>query len=236
MLRRSTIVRTPRAFTIIELVMAFTLFALVLTATYNSIYHASQTKTAAKRRADLLRAGVSFLSRLDREIGAAYIQRGGGAHNSRTVFIGETADGVVPRDTLVLTCNCTEIWTFGLVDTNRIPHTEVAYDFIYSSDEGRTLLVRRQDDTLDSDPIDGGLSDALWPAIRGLDLRFLDPDDKAWKDSWDSRSRGGQQSPLPQAVEVTIWLAEPEDEGEDLINPLVLARTFVLPTVFPKTR
>lgn len=225
--------RHPLGFTLLELMLAFAMFSLILLATYNVINHASRTKELAKRRADFLRAGVAFLTRLERELAAVYIERNvaGGQH---TIFFAEDNQAMLPRDALTFTCRCNELWTFGLEDSNRIPHVEVAYDFMQNqdSDEREELLFRRQDDTMDDDPQNGGIRDALWPSIRGLNLRYLDPVDKVWKDNWDSREKS--EAKLPQAVEITIWLAELEDYGREPVNPLILGKTVIIPTVFPK--
>lgn len=222
-----------RGFTLLELMLAFVMFSMILMATYNVISHAGRTKELAKRRADLLRAGVAYLTRLERELTAAYIERNtdGGRH---TIFFAEDNEDVLPRDVLTFTCRCNELWTFGLEDSNRIPHVEVAYDFMENqdSDEREELLYRRQDDTMDDDPQTGGIRDPLWPSIRGLNLRYLDPIDKVWKDAWNSSERSDGK--LPQAVEVTIWLAEIEEYGRDPVNPLMLGKTVIIPTVFPK--
>ena len=149
---------------------------------------------------------------------------------SRTTFVGVSAEGAgVPRDGLVFSCLCGEVWTFGLADTTRIPHAEVAYDFLYDSEERRTFLMRREDGTLDDLPADGGFRDAVWPTVRGLNLRYLDPRDKQWKDAWDADGRPAE-SALPRAIEVTLWLGAVEEDGDEVADEgtVVLARTIEL--------
>ncbi|RMF16644.1 MAG: prepilin-type N-terminal cleavage/methylation domain-containing protein [Candidatus Dadabacteria bacterium] len=225
MRRRS---RSESGFTLIELMLAFALFSLMLVATYQVISHATRSREVAQRRARLLEAAAAMFERLEREIQTAYVATRE-ADQPRTVFVGLDRSDDIPRDGLILTCQCGEIWTLGLADSNRTPHTEVAYEFAFSDEYDATVLFRREDQTMDADPEDGGFIDPLWPEIRGMNLRFLDPASRGWKDSWDSAANANV--PLPQAVEVTLYLGDPDAEGADQM--LVVGKTIVLPTVFP---
>jgi type II secretion system protein J len=228
--------RQHSGFTLIELLLAVAIFGVVMLATYGAVDHATRVRSAVVARADMLKAAESFLQRLDREIGAAYVvvpspaTAVASAEGVATVFRALNHEEAVPRDALVFTCNCGEVWTYGMVDSNRTPHTEVSYDFVYDEDSRQTLLMRREDTTPDSDPLTGGLVDSLWPVLRGLNLRFLDPLDGSWRDDWDSSARP-PQAPLPQAVEITLWLAQPEGDVGTIENPLILGYTIVLPGV-----
>lgn len=150
---------------------------------------------------------------------------------ARTAFVGADAEEAgVPRDGLAFTCMCGEVWTFGLADTSRIPHTEVAYDFLYDPELEQTLLMRREDGSLDDRPTEGGFRDPVWEAVRGLNLRYLDPVDRQWKDSWDASGRAAQTA-LPRAIEITVWLGKVELDGDDVDEDasVILARTIELP-------
>lgn len=228
------------AFTLLELMLAIAMLSVIMVVTYNSVGHAVRVRDAVTSRGAAIRAAAAFFARLDRELAAAYVDprksaSSGGVvpalADTVTLFRGTSYDDVVPRDALVFTCNCGEVWTFGLADSNRMPHTEIAYDFLYDAKLDATVLVRREDASMDNDPSYGGLEDAMWAQIRGLNLRYLDPVDKRWKDDWDSVA--SPQAPLPQAVEVTIWLAAMEADGEEVEAPLVLGRTIMLPQVAP---
>ena len=220
-------------FTLIEVMIALVLFSMIFVSTYSAISLATKTKTAVERRGEVIRAGTAFLMRLERELTSAVVFPATKGGRSGSIFRGvDNDESVVARDGLVFTCSCFELWTQGLEDANTVPQVEVAYDFTYDNESESTLLERRQDNTLDDDPTSGGFSEFLWPYIRGLNLRFLDPVDKVWKNAWDSDAR--KRAPLPQAVEVTLWLADVEQDGDELSRPFILGKTILIPTVFPE--
>ena len=66
-------------------------------------------------------------------------------------------------------------------------------------------LARREDGTLDDDPLAGGTGRLVGPLVAELDLKFFDGLD--WVDGWDDAER------LPQAVTIGIVVADP-DEAE----------------------
>lgn len=251
--------RARAGFTLIELALAIAMMSVMMVVTYNAIGHAVRVRAAVEERGRVIRAGQAVLDRLERELTAVYhvpAARTGartpasapppatGATDTtattpaivttgvaRTTFVGANAEGAgVPRDGLTFSCLCGEVWTFGLADTTRIPHSEIGYDFLYDSEERRTFLTRREDGTLDAEPLEGGFRDAVWPAVRGLNLRYLDPGDKQWKDAWDAAARPAE-SALPRAIEITVWLGAAEDDGDEVAEAgtVVLGRTIELP-------
>lgn len=256
--RRMGRIRAGAGFTLVELLLAVALMSSMLVVTYNAVNHAIQVRAAVDERAELIRAAYGFLDRLERELTAVYsdaatgpvIRGPGGTQGARqgagdavppavgatrassTIFLGLSHEERLPRDGLAFSCLCREVWTYGLVDTTRIPHTVIAYDFVYDRELDLTVLMRREDGTLDRTPEEGGYSDPVWTSIRGLNFRYLDPVDKQWKDTWDASQR--TEYPLPRAVEATIWLADPELDGVEVDAAIVIGRVFELPAAVPQ--
>lgn len=250
--------RRSQGFTLIELTLAIALMSMMMVLTYNAVTHAVRVRTAVEERGKIVRAAQAFFDRLERELTAVYFvpAAGGGGRAAapapttgtagaatdatggvvttgvaRTAFVGVDAeDAGVPRDGLTFTCMCGEVWTFGLADSSRIPHTEVAYDFLFDPELDQTLLMRREDGSLDDRPTEGGFRDPAWEAVRGLNLRYLDPVDRQWKDSWDASGRAAETA-LPRAIEITVWLGKVEPDGDDVDQDaaVILARTIELP-------
>jgi len=231
---------TRAGFTLIELILSIGLLSLILLVTFNAIDQGVRSREVIADRAEQMRVADAFLQRLERELSSAYVgvRRNSAGRAERllpeTDFLGLDQEDVVPRDSLLLTCHCGEVWSHGLADSNRIPHTEIAYDFVHDRELDYTVLMRRQDVGIDDDPATGGISDRMWAQIRGMNLRYLDPRELTWRDSWDAAD--DPQVPLPQAVEVTLWLAPPTANDDNLEGAYVVGHTIILPNVQPAER
>jgi prepilin-type N-terminal cleavage/methylation domain-containing protein len=231
--------RGAQAFTLIELLLALALFSMILVVVYGAFSHIGEVKDRVSARAEMIRAGEIFLTRLEAELVSAYVLplRDGmgritGIHPT-TIFLGVDHPTEIPEDELTLTTGTGEelmILPPGAekaIPTQSSPHEEIGYLFLPDPYLARPPLSRRYDNTLDDNPLEGGVTDRLWSQIVGLNFRYLDPRDRQWKDAWDARTR--PDSPLPRAVEITLYLGDPKKKDLKLSDLWVVGETILLP-------
>lgn len=231
--------RAREGFTLIELLLALGLFSLILVVVYGAFSHISEVKERVGKRAEMIRSAEIFLTRLEAELQSAYVLverdalgRATSIHPS-TIFFGEDRPTEIPEDQLIFTTGTGEELMVLPLDAQRVipspasPHEEVGYLFLPDPYLPRSLLWRRYDNSLDEDALQGGMMDRLWPQLMGLNFRYLDPLDRQWKDSWDARTR--PDSPLPRAVEITLYLGDPELKEPRLSQLWIVGETVLIP-------
>lgn len=104
--------------------------------------------------------------------------------------------------------------SYSLETTGRC---EVGYFLLEDSENGESWLVRRQDDTPDEFPYEGGDSEPLVPNVAELDLEYYDGTD--WLSEWNNSEE------FPRAVHIDIVVVDP-DEVED---PMQFETTVSIP-------
>ena len=95
---------------------------------------------------------------------------------------------------------------------------EIGYYIDNDPDTEAQWLLRRRDDSLDDDPLEGGAVNLIGPFVSELDLSFFDGLD--WVPGWED------QEQFTRAVRITIVVMDP-DEAE---RPLHFETTVSIPT------
>ncbi len=81
---------------------------------------------------------------------------------------------------------------------------EVGY-YLRKDYEGASVLMKREKNRTDVNPMYGGRTYELCEDILGIDFRYLD--EGTWLESWDSRVT----KKLPEAVEITVIIKDSND-------------------------
>lgn len=190
---------TRRAFTLIELLVTLVITATVFAmigAILVSVLDATE-RVGLKLRYE--KAGYGALGVLRRDLTGLYAYALGGPAfkgENREQF-GKQADEL----RFVTTAN-----VLPAEEGKPRPRlVEVAYRFGQGDDD--TLTMYRRAEAFEGDPMSGP-ADYLEVVggIQGFELEFLDPADKAWKETWD------KPDGVPAAVKVTLELALKEAE------------------------
>jgi len=142
------------------------------------------------------------MSRMEREIGAAFVSDRFDARRYRdqndrpTNFIGE-------RDRLLFTSLAHQRL---YVDAKESDQAAIEYTVESSPDKearGRQDLVRRENPVLGDHMDRGGAKDALFEGVKKLEFAYWDSDRKEWVDEWDTR-RLERKSVLPTRVRIVL--------------------------------
>jgi general secretion pathway protein J len=191
-----------RGFTLIEVVIAISMTAfigIVIGVTFQTTIANKEIIESQSERYRMLRTAMS---RMVREIGAAYVsdrydpKRYRDAFDRPTNFIGA-------KDKLTFsTLSHQRLYA----DAKESDQMIVEYGVKSSPDpkaKGRSDLVRRQNVILEERMERGGTEDSLFEGARKIEFRYWNTERKQWEDEWDTR-RSDRKSILPTRVKITL--------------------------------
>lgn len=190
-----------RGLTLVDLMIALAVMAIVFTALYSVFAFQSKTLEAAQEGSELFGQGLVIMDRLTRDIQGAWLPATGVKSGVSYRFKGE-------KDRI------------DLAGTARISprrHTgselaETGYRLAEQEGDGLLVLLRRQDDTVDEDPLSGGREFIVCKNISEFEFVYLSADGVE-SDSWSSE----YATELPRAVRIRMVLAAGERK-ETFIN------------------
>jgi len=203
--------RATGGFTLMEVMIAVAITAFMgalVAASFNTSFKAKEEVEAQAERYRMIRTAMS---RMAREISAAYVSDRYDAKRYRdqndrpTNFIGE-------RDRLTFTSLAHErLYT----DAKECDQMALEYAVKTSTDRdahGRQDLIRRENPIV-QDRIDrGGTEDVLFENVKKVQFEYWDSDKKEWTSEWDTR-RLEKKTILPTRVRFSV--VAPDENGKD---------------------
>lgn len=213
--------RVPSArggFTLLEVVIAIAVLTIIAALAWETIGGAMRARDYLSFEEELDRSGRVAMSRIQRELSLAFLTRNTASFNTyRTVFVGKD-----DSDT-------DQVWFASrshrpsVAGARESDQTEIT---IWCEPDpehrNRMVLLHRESQRIDHEPDKDGVILPLARDVSRFDLRYLDPQDGEWQDTWDTN---GADTPgrLPRAVQIVLTIAktDPDDEDE------VIERTFV---------
>ena len=191
-----------RGFTLMEVMIAVAITAFMgalIATSFNSTF---KSKQVIESEAERYRMLGSALTRMSREIGAAFVsdrfdlRRYRDAYDRPTNFVGD-------KERLLFTSLAHErLYT----DAKESDQMVVEYSVKTSTERnarGRRDLIRRENPILDEKMDRGGTEDVLFEDIQRIEFSYWDSDKKEWVSEWDTR-RLERKSYLPTRVRVII--------------------------------
>ncbi len=194
--------RSTRGFTLMEVMVAISITALmgaILGVSFTSTMKAKETVEGDAEKYRNLRVAMS---RMCREIGAAYVsdrydaKRYRDAYDRPTNFVGS-------RDRLLFTSLAHQRLYSDAKESDQMV---VEYSVKTSTEKnarGRDDLIRRENPLLEERMDRGGTEDVLFEGLKKLEFQFWDAEKKEWDDEWDTR-RPERKSLLPTRVRITL--------------------------------
>jgi general secretion pathway protein J len=217
-----------RGFTLMEVMIAVAITALMgtLVATsFNTTFKAKELIEGEAARYRMLRTAMS---RMSREVGAAFVsdrfdlRRYRDAYDRPTNFIGD-------RERLLFTSLAHQrLYT----DAKESDQMVVEYSVKTSTERnasGRRDLIRRENPVLDERMDRGGTEDVLFEDVLRVEFAYWDSDKKEWITEWDTR-KSERKSYLPTRVRLTVFA---KDENGKEMRYTTQTRV-VLNTEFPR--
>lgn len=191
-----------RGFTLMEVMIAVGITAAMGAMVATAFFTGFKAREVVEGDAERYRMLRVAMSRMAREIGAAYVSDRYDPklyrdQNDRpTNFIGE-------RDQLLFTSlSHQRLYS----DAKESDQAVIEYTVESSQDRsarGRQDLVRRENPVVGEHMDRGGQKDVLYEGIKRLELSYWDSEKKEWDDEWDTR-RQERKSILPTRVKMVI--------------------------------
>jgi general secretion pathway protein J len=189
-------------FTLLEIMVAVAITAIIgglIAGAFNSGFKAKEVVESQASRYLMLRGAMS---RMSREIGAAFVSdrydpvRYRDQNDRPTNFIGQ-------RDKLLFSSLAHQRL---YADAKECDQMVVEYSVRTSTDRstrGRQDLIRRENPIVQDRMDRGGTEDVLFEDVKRIQFSYWDSDKKEWIDEWDTR-RVERKSILPTRVRMTI--------------------------------
>jgi general secretion pathway protein J len=191
--------------TLIEVVVAIGILAMVAVLVHGVIDSLARGKKAEAMRADRAHQGREAMQRIVRDLSSAYLSMHVPAVSAlitgKTAFVGHNSPSYDRVDFTSFAHRRTTR------DSRESDQAEVGYFVVPDPDVADKLdLVRREQTPIDSEPLKGGIVDAVAEDVSEFHMRYLDPMTGQWVDSWDSTQVSGQPSRLPLEVSIRLVL------------------------------
>lgn len=195
-------------FTLIELLVASSMLAVLAAAGYVAFAAGMRASDRARRVNSMVAGAQRALTAMAADIRAMVEHE-----DWRLMTVDSTVEGQSSDMMDFVTTRHRR--SFAIEATGRC---EVGYSLAEESETGTRWLARRQDDTPDEFPDEGGDTLPLVPNVSELDLEYYDGTD--WLQEWtDTQS-------FPRAIHIDIVVVDP-DAVED---PMQFETTVCIPT------
>ncbi len=217
-----------RGFTLIEVITAIGITAfigVVIGVTFSTTIANKDVIEGQAERYRMLRAAMS---RMSREIGAAYVSDRYDSKRYRDAFDRPT-NFVGTREKLMFTSLAHQRL---YADAKESDQMVVEYQVKRSPDpkaKDRQDLLRREKTILEERMERGGTEDILFEGIKKLEFQYWNSERKQWEDEWDTR-RSERRTVLPTRVKMTIIAVD--ENGKDV--KYVSQTRVMLNTEFPR--
>ena len=195
--------------TVVEVMIALAILAIVMAAVYSTFAFQRKAVEIASEGRDASGQGLVILDRLTRDLSGTWLPRESTAESNGAYYLFEGGEeGLDFSTTSSLSPDPTpgpEVVEIGY-------RLEINED---NTDPGKDkyLLIRRQDDTPDSDPLEGGNDIVLTRDLVSLEIKYLDLDAQE-TEAWHAVT----PDKLPRAVNIKVVLSTVKDQEETFMT------------------
>jgi general secretion pathway protein J len=200
--------------TLIEVMVAMAILALISTLLftgYRETAHNKKTVEDEMARYHEIRTG---LERMARELSMAFVSAQDNPSPAlvvvKTAFVGKE-EGAGSR---------IDFTSFSHQRLYRDAHESDQNELGYYTrndpdDSSKHVLVRREQNRIDDDPLEGGSAEILIEDVDKLELSFLDPLSGEWLASWDTTQGTMQPNRLPSQVSISVTVPNVRGTGPE---------------------
>lgn len=202
--------RLRYGFTLMEVIIAVGITAMLGSLLAFSFHATAKTREETSQMAERYRQVRGAMTRLCRELSAAYVSdrydktRYRDAYDRPTNFVGQ-------RERLMFSTLANQRLH---ADAKMSDQMLVEYQVKSAMERGvrdRKDLFRRVKTVFEDSLERGGTEDVIFEGISSIQFAYWDSEKKDWVDEWDTR-RAERQSKLPTRVRVT--LTAPDEDGK----------------------
>lgn len=206
--------RRQAGVTLIEVIVAMAILAIVATLMYSGFTQTARNKRRVEDELERYHEVRMGLERMARELSMAFVSDQLNPDESRivvrTAFVGKERGGGSRID----------FTSFSHQRLYRDAHESDQNELSYyldddPEDRSKTVLVRREQNRIDDDPLSGGTAQILIRDVDKFELSYLDPQSQEWTDLWDSTQPAMQFNRLPSQVEIRVTVPNVRGRGKD---------------------
>ncbi|MBI1908899.1 MAG: prepilin-type N-terminal cleavage/methylation domain-containing protein [Deltaproteobacteria bacterium] len=213
--------RRDSGFTLIEVIVSVAILALISIVVWQASGSNMRAKERSEKRDEVFQSVAMVMDRMSEDLMEAFL------YSPTSEELGKSINGEILAKTAFVGKNngdADEIsfTSFShvryLKDVKESDQEEVTYKLEPSKDDESNSLeiVKRSSSPLDANPTEGGKTYPLLKGVKGLSFRYYDPKKQEWFEEWDSEG-SDNPSKLPRAVEITLTVENPEEEGEPIV-------------------
>jgi len=195
--------RNRRAFTLVEMLVTSSMLAMIAAAGFAVFSGGIRSAAKARRCGRMISQGQLALQAMAADIRSAVAHGDTRLTSLDVKYEGRNCDTI---DFIVARPNPER------KQPDESGRSEVGY-YIDKNPDTKPRLLRREDRTLDDDPLEGGAASVIGPAVTDLELEFFDG--MMWRSGWE------EQTGFPRGVRLQIVVVD-EDEIE---KPMVFRTT-----------
>jgi general secretion pathway protein J len=201
-----------QGFTLLEIILAVAILSLVGTMIYGGFSQTALNKARVEEDVDRSRIVNMTLERMVRELSMAFVS----THVNpsldlrvmQTAFVGKDNG----KDDRI------DFTSFSHRRLYRNAHesdqNEISYFVTEDPDEpGVSVLARREQNRIDSDPRRGGKSQILIEGVEEFNLEYFDPLLSDWVQTWNTQDILAQPNRLPTQVRIRLAVKDPRHRG-----------------------
>ena len=195
-------------FTLLEVIVALAIMAVVFSAVYSVFAFQNRAAEAASEGRELFSQAHVILDRLGRDLSCAWLPQAPNP-GERIVY-----SFVASTERLDFTSSA----ALSLEAAPGPDLVEIGYEIAPGdSGEDRLVLLRRQDDTPDESPLEGGSTIALTRDLKSLEITFVGANGQE-ETVWQAQSAGE----LPRAARIVLTLATEAGRQETFMDTVLV--------------
>lgn len=207
-------------FTLIEIMLAVVILAVIMAIIYGVVVSTVQAQQRIEEVSRLSEVGPALLGQIRSDLESAFLPRDG------EFFLGVEKKGATgDRDRVDFVAG---VMAYGAEREGDDPlfHgvNEIGYQVLDSNDAkaaGLGVLYRREDFSIDAEPLKGGRLTELYDRVRHFDLQYYDGE--KWIGEWNSKR---MKNKLPQAVKVELKIVVLDREDRPVEQSFTTTVTF----------
>jgi type II secretion system protein J len=207
-------------FTLVEIMLAVVILAVIMAIVYGVVGSTVEAQRRIEEVARLSEVGPALLSQIRSDLESAFLPRDG------EYFVGiEKKGSTGDRDRVDFVAG---VMAYGSEreGDEAVFHgsNEVGYQVLDSQDPkagGLGVLYRREDYSIDAEPLKGGRLGELYDRVRHFGLEYYDGE--KWLGEWNSKR---MKNTLPQAVKVELRIVVSDREDRPVEQAFTTTVTF----------
>lgn len=210
--------KIKKGMTLVELSLVTAILATILVGIFSTYYYALKITKESDPRGTAPRKDVFFaLENLRSTFAQTYYLQG----HKRLIFIGKDSNTTSGRaDTVVFAANHVNSEETGTPSVREVafflkpmnPNPKPFAD----RDTQFFNLVRREDEMVDMDPLNGGTEHVILSYVKSFQLKYSQRGDK-WEDKWDTNDL--KKIPKLIRIEIIVLIGTDEFKYETLSYP-----------------